>query len=230
MQSTALAENLMLNISVDIKTYEYTDALVVGDYFYYILNLTNPMPEKISDIFSVSVYKPNGDLIEPAQDYEISIEPSASKEIIAKGGKENETAIFPFDIAGDYKIVVESTKPIELYRWISISYERLNETVIQNSYIRTNEKFSYSFDVMPRWQYGLWKEEEKINKKSLEINQEILTLNTDLDRATKEMLNLTVDLNLATKKMNDATQDIKYATYAMLTVAVLTLIVAFRKN
>ena len=206
----ALAENPKLDISIDISTYEYTDAFVVGDHFHYNINLTNPTSERISDDFSVGIYNPHGTLIETIKRYEnTSIEPGESVAIIAKGGYENETAVLPFNIAGDYKIVLESNKSIDFYKWDTVSSITMGNTITENIYIRLNKKFEYNFDVMPKWQYNLWKEEEKINKQSIDQNKKILE---------------------ATDDMNAATQAIKNATYAMFGVAIITLIVAIKKR
>ena len=216
--NTAIAELSRLNISIEIEPYEYKDALVVGDSFYYIINLTNPMSETIYSDFSVSIYNPVNVLIESTRNYTgQKIEPYESIEIIAKGGYDNETAIFPFDIAGVYKIEFKSTKPIEFYK--IISYSGRNET----GYIRTPLESVYYFDVMPSWQYHLWKEEEQINKQSLDLSQKMYEINTDIDTVTKEM-------NQATQDMNNATKNIEKATYGMIGVAIISLFVALKKR
>ena len=210
----AMADNLELNISVDIIAHEYTDAFVVGDFFYYRINLTNPMSEKISDNFSVSVFNPADALIEPMKNYnDISIESGQSIEIIAKGGYENETATFPFDVAGDYKIMLESTKPIDFYRWVEVGSQNGYK---EYRFVRINKKYVYYFDVMPKWQYNLWKEEEKINEQSLDLSQKMFEITNDMGEATQEMKN--------------ATQYILGATLIMLIVAIFTLKATRKKN
>ena len=74
LPNSTLAENPKLNIFINVNTSEYLDAFVVGDHFYYKINLTNPTSERISDDFSISVYNPHGALIETTKNYkEISI-------------------------------------------------------------------------------------------------------------------------------------------------------------
>lgn len=217
LPNSTLAENPKLNISVNISTYEYADAFVVGDHFYYKINLTNPTTERISDDFSISVYNPHGALIETMKNHkEISIEPGESVEIISKGRYENETAIFPFEIAGDYKIVLESNKSIDFYRWVRVSSITGDKKIIQDNFVRRNKKFEYYFDVMPKWQYNLWKEEEKINKQSIDLNNKILQINIDMDKATQDM--------------NTATKNIELATFVMLAVSLIMLFVATKKR
>ena len=228
----AVAEYSKLNVSVEIITYDnYEDAFVVGDSFFYKINLTNPMSEKITSDFSVTVYNPANVSIESTINYTgKTIEPNQSIEIVAKGGKDNETAAFPFDIAGDYKLILESTKPFDFYRWIKIRYTSGNNTIVGDRYIRTPLKFVYYFDVMPTWQYHLWKEEEKINKQSLDLSQKMYEINTDIDTVTKEMNQATQEMNIVTQQMNEATQDMKGATYIMLLVAIISLVVARKKS
>lgn len=212
LSNPAFADEAGLDVFIRILTYKYPDAFVVGDSFYYKINLTNKMADEVSDNFSISIYNPKGGLIGSTRIYERSIKPGENIEIIAKGGKGNETAAFPFDIRGDYKLILNSTNLFDFYRWFKVKSERY----IHNRYIRSSGKFDYNFDVMPKWQYELWKQEEEINKQTLDVN--------------KKMLDLTIDLNSATRNMNDATQKIKFATYIMLGVALLTLLVAFIKR
>lgn len=229
--NSAIAELPRINISIDIQTREYQDAFVVGDTFYYKINLTNPMTETIYSDFYVSIYNPANVLIESTRNYTgQKIEPSKSIEIVAKGGYINETAAFPFDIAGDYKIIVESSKYFDFYRNIELNYVSGNETIQYNMYVRTPIKFVYYFDVMPSWQYNLWKEEEKINMQSLDLNQKMYDINSDIDTITKEMNMATQEMNIVTKQMNESTQDMKRATYVMLVVAFISLYFAWKKN
>lgn len=160
LPNSALAENPILNIDVSIKTYEYADAFVVGDFFYYEIILSNPTAERISDKISIRIYNPH-DVLATKNEMEISIESDEFYKIIAVSGynnETNETAAFPFQIAGDYKIVFESNKSIDFRRLFQVKGD---DKIIQDRYIRLNNKFEYYFDVMPKWQYNLWKEEEE---------------------------------------------------------------------
>jgi len=168
------AQEQKIDVELDIFTYEINDAYVVGDFFYYEINFTNTGTEIIDDTFTISVFDPSGNIMDIPMNYEILIEPNGSYEITAKGGKENETAIFPFDTAGDYKIEINSTKSIDFYRWIFYN----------TTYIRQNKNFKYFFDVMPQWQYMLWKNTELANQKTIEANQRLINLSSDLNTAT----------------------------------------------
>ena len=222
--NSAIAELPRINISIDIQTREYQDAFVVGDTFYYKINLTNPMTETIYSDFSVSIYNPANVLIESTRNYTgQKIEPNKSIEIVAKGGYINETAAFPFDIAGDYRIVLESSKSFDFYRNMELNYVWENKTIPYTSYVRTSGYFVKYFDVMPSWQYHLWKEEEKINMQSLDLSQKMYEINTDIDTITKEM-------NQATQDMNKATKNIEKATYGMVVVALISLFVAYYRR
>jgi len=199
-----LSEELKLDVSIKIETYEYFDAFVVGDAFYYKINLTNPMSEEISDNFSVSVYNPRKELMEQPKVYEMLIEPNKSIEIILIGGRENETGILSFDTTGDYSLVLDATKSIEFYRHI------------KRKYMRFPKKFVFYFDVMPKWQYSLWREEANLNQKML-----------DLTKGTKEA---TIDMNSATKIIKTATNVMKWVAIITLGVAIITLIVTCKKK
>jgi hypothetical protein len=196
------AEELKLNINLDIITYEFPDAKVVGDSFYYKINLTNTGNASVVDNFTVSIFNPQLKLIEQPQIYEKTINPNESVEIKAFGGRANETAVLPFDTYGDYKLVITSTKNIDFYRII----EYTKNGYIYRNYLRYPIEFSFSFDVMPKWQYDLWKETKNVNEKVLEANQ--------------KLINLTIDLE-------NATEQIKNATYVMLFVAVMAFGIAF---
>ena len=214
----AIAELSRVNVSVDILPYEYPDTFVVGDRFYYIINLTNPTNETIYSDFSVSIYNPVN--VESTRNYTRIIESGKSIDIVAIGEDIDEKAIFPFDIAGVYKIKIKSTKPIQFYKLIS--YVGSNQT----GYIRTPLESIFYFDVMPSWQYHLWKEEEKINKQSLDLSQKMYDITTNIDNVTKEMNQATQEMNIVTKQMNQATQDMNGATTKMLIVALISLTVA----
>ena len=108
-----------LDVNVEIVTYEIKDAYVVGDSFYYNITFTNRGSEPINDTFTISISNPSRILIDRPRNYEIHLKPNESRVITAEGGKENETAVFPFDTSGDYKIEIKSTKPIDFYRWIT---------------------------------------------------------------------------------------------------------------
>lgn len=206
LPNSALAENPILEINVSIKTYEYADAFVVGDFFYYEIILNNPTDKKISDEFSISIYNPH-DVLATRDEVEISIEPGEFHKIVAISGhnnETNETAAFPFEIAGDYKIVFESNQSIDFRRLFRV---RGDDKIIHR-YVRLSNKFEYYFDVMPKWQYNFWKEEEKISKQSIDLNKKMLE---------------------ATKDMNTATNTIKWATYIMVFVSIMTLIAARKR-
>ena len=213
----AIAEIQKLNVSIEIKPIVYYDAFVVGDGFNYKINLTNPMSETIYADFFVSIYNPNNVLIESTRNHSgKTIEPGKSIELIGNGGINNELAAFPFEIAGDYKIVLESSKFFDYYRNMKIYREGYNYT----TYVRTRVKFMYYFDVMPKWQYTLWKEEKEINMHSLDLSQKMYEITTNIDNVTKEM-------NQATQEMNEVTKEMNKATDTMLDVAILTFGIAF---
>lgn len=199
LPNPTLAENPELNLNISIKTYEYADANVVGDHFYFEIFLTNPTSEIISDDFSISVYNPHDDAIGTRNFENISIEPKQSYKLIAGGEYENETAILPFEIAGDYKIVFESNKSIDFYNFFKMEE---SEKSIQYNFVRQNTKYEHYFDVMPKWQYNLWKEEEKIN----------------------------IDMYEATQEMNAATNIMIWATLAMLIVSLINLYIVIKKR
>ena len=107
----ACAQEQKVDIELDVISYEINDAHVVGDFFYYKINITNIGTEIINDTFTISVFNPSGNLLD-SRNYTVLIEPNGSREITAEGGKKNETAIFPFDTAKNYKIEINSKKPI----------------------------------------------------------------------------------------------------------------------
>lgn len=203
--AVATADEQKVNVNMKIITYEIENVNVVGDSFYYKINFTNIGNWTVSDNITISVFNPSRNLLAPPETYEIVLKPSDSKAVIAKGGKENETAIFPFDTSGDYKIEINSTMGIDFYRWLVIN----KGNRIYTSYIRQNKNFNYFFDVMPRWQYNISESTEEANRKVIEANQKLLDL---------------------TININNATQSMKTATWVMLGVAIISLIIAFLKR
>jgi hypothetical protein len=202
----SFAQEQKVDVNLEISPQEIRDAYVVGDCFYYKINFTNTGIEIINDTFTISVFNPSRSLIDIPRTYNISIEPNSSRWIIAKGDGENETAIFPFDTRGDYKIEIKSTKPIDFYRWFIVEEDK--------KYIRQNKKFNYFFDAMPRWQYNLWKDTEEANQKIIEANQ--------------KLLDLTIDLNKATKSMERATWIMVIVAFFTLCVAIISGYVAYK--
>ena len=200
-------EEYNLSVDIDIKPYVYEDANVVGDSFYYRIILTNNVSYNesynVSDIFTVSVYNPKGELIEDGpRPYNRTIMHNKTIEIIAKGGPGTKTAAFPFDTSGDYKIVLSSANNyINFYRWLS-----------DGRWVRMSYRYNYSFDVMPKWQYNLLKEEQKLINKSQEINE--------------QNLNVSIENRNFAQNMTDVTEDMLLATKRMLRVSIMTLIVA----
>lgn len=176
-----------IDVDIQIKSYEVQDAFVVGDFFYYWINLTNTGSEVINTTFDISLFSPSRVLIEIPRFYQENIEPSNSVIIEAKGGKANETALFPFDFQGDYMITLSSNIPIDLYRQIEIRKSEM----ITRRYIRQNTILTYYFDVMPRWQYTLWKNSESANNKAFEANEKLLSLTIDLKDLTADLKKLT---------------------------------------
>ena len=195
----SFAQEQKVDVNLEISPHEIQDAYVVGDRFYYEINFTNTGIEIINDTFTISVFNPSRSLIDFPKTHEILIEPNSSMLISAKGARENETAIFPFDTSGDYKIEIKSTKPIDFYRWFIVEEDK--------RYIRQNKKFNYFFDVMPRWQYNLWKDTEEANQKIIEANQKLLDLTIDLKEATNSM---------------------ETATWIMVLVAFFTSLIAYK--
>lgn len=194
----ACAQEQKVDIKLDVISPEINDAHVVGEFFYYTINITNRGTGIINDTFTISVFNPSGNLLD-SRNYTVLIEPNGSHNITAKGGKENETAIFPFDTAGDYKIEINSTKPIDFYQWVSD----------HTRYIRQPKNFKYFFDVMPRWQYDLSISSEL-------ANQKIITLTTELNTATQSMLSATekmVIIAICTSIIAFWTSIIAYITY-----------------
>jgi len=192
---SVLSQPLSLDIEVKIIPYEFTDAYVVGDSFYYQLDINNGGNVTINDTFRIYVLTPNGRIIENVQEYNVSLNPNAALKITAKGGKENENAAFPFETAGDYHLILNSTQPIDFYRRFLTKDGHL-------LYVRQPSSFEYFFDVMPHWQYTLWKQTSEANTKMIEANDKLLSLTAD------------------TKK---ATDTIKVATIVMLIVALIQL-------
>lgn len=209
LPNSTLAEKPILTWNLNIKTYEYTDAYVVGDHFYFEIFLENPTLERITSDINIKVYNSNNDIIGDRNYKDVSIEPNKYERLFAAGGYENSTAIYPFKIAGDYKIVLESNKSIDFFKLFEVKGKGENISEEEWMYVRTDQKFEYYFDVMPKWQYNLWKEEEKINNQSMDLNNKMLQKNIDMDNATQEM--------------NSATNKIKWATYAMFIVSIITL-------
>jgi hypothetical protein len=210
------AQEQKIDVNIDIITYEIKDVYVVGDFFYYKINLTNTGIGIINDTVTISVVNPSGVLIGFPQTEKLFMEPHSSILIIAKGGKGNETAAFPFDVQGDYKIEINSTQPID--------FNRTDERF----YIRQNQHFNYSFDVMPRWQHTLWKNTEEASQKIIEANQKLLNLTGGLVNLTGDLVNLTKDLSEATIRMENATKSVERASWIMAFVAVITLIIAYK--
>lgn len=190
-----------IDVDIQIKPYEIQDAFVVGDFFYYRINLTNTDSEVINTTFNISLFSPSRALIEASRFYPENIEPNNSIIIEAKGGKSNETALFPFDFEGDYMITLSANMPLDLYRQIEIKTDK----TITHRYTRQNIIFKYYFDVMPRWQYTLWKNTETANNKVFEANEKLLSLTIDL---------------------KDLTADLKKLTWYMLSIAFFALWIA----
>lgn len=209
--SLSSAQEQKVDIVLEIKTDEIQDACVVGDSFHYKINLTNTGTEIINDTFRISVFNPSRNLIE-SRKYTIVIEPNNSKLIVAEGGKKNETAVFPFDTRGDYKIEVSATKLIDFYRWVK-----------EGRYVRQTKKLNYFFDVMPRWEYNSWKSSEEANQKSMIANQKSI-------EANQKLLDLTIDLKNATESMETATWIMVTVAVITLSVAVITLFVTLRSR
>jgi hypothetical protein len=198
----ALAEK-KVDVEVNILTYEIKDYFVVGDSFYYNITLTNSGDEIINNTFEVSIYDSSKNQLNNPTKYDINLNLNESTDLLAKGGKENETAIFPFETSGNYRLDISATTPLDFYRWIEIK----EDSYLIRRYIRQNKDFVYIFDVMPRWQYNLYKSSEEANQKIIQTNDKILTLTDD---------------------MNKATQSVKTATWFMLAIAIFTAFIAYK--
>ncbi|ODS39841.1 hypothetical protein BEH94_02900 [Candidatus Altiarchaeales archaeon WOR_SM1_SCG] len=212
------AQEQKVDVDITIVSHEIKDAYVVGDSFWYKVEFTNIGIGIINDNFNISVFNPSGNLID-SRNYDILLEPNESKTINSTGGKKGEVAAFPFDTNGDYKMEIKSKKLIDFYRWFDVKTGKST----YRSYNRQPMTFKYYFDVMPRWQYDLWKDTKEINKEMLDATEE-------MNDATKKSLKLTEELDKVTKEVNDATKNIEYATYAMLVVAFVTLFVSLSKR
>lgn len=205
----ALAQEQKIDVELNISTYEINDSFVVGDYFYYNITFNNTGTQRINDTFSVSIVNPSGNLIDSIRHYDLLIEPNARISIIANGSKENETAILPFDISGDYRMEISATKPVDFYRWVVVGKD---DSRIFLKYLRQNKNFTYFFDVMPRWQYNLRKQSER-------VNHELLRLITEMNNATQ-------NTNNATQRMETENSKTLKITESMLWISIIALIVS----
>lgn len=210
------AQEQQVNVDIEINTHETQDAKVVGDAFYYSIKFTNTGAERIDTIFNLSIFNPSKHLIHSSTRL-IILEPNNSKVITVTGALENETAAFPFDTSGDYKIEIKAREPIHIYRWFTVE----ENGVTLQKYIRQNTTFNYFFDVMPRWEYEIW-------KSTKEANQKIIDANTELIKANKKLLNLTTDLNESSKNMQNATNAMFWVAVITASIAAITAYVAFK--
>lgn len=149
---------------------------VVDDTFYYNITLFNNGSSTINSNFLVQVYGPNDEIISSeAGSFSNRIIEAGQKIELTQNKSATEVTIYPLDISGDYKISV-SSQNIVFYRRFA-----------EGGYAYFPKNINYSFDVMPRYQYELWKKEEKASQKILDINTETLNLNKEVIDYNKEM-------------------------------------------
>jgi hypothetical protein len=181
-----LADDFPVDVNANISTKEIKDAYVVGDFFYYDITLSYRGEKPVNNTFTVNILKPNNAIVSTIN-YPFELQPNTSVEIITKGAtKGNETNwYYPFDIEGDYEIEIVSAIPVDFYRWFPISNDANTKSAIRQT------KFTQFFDVMPRWQYTLWKRTEKTNEDAQKANDEMLKLNKDANKTNLIMLVIT---------------------------------------
>ena len=192
--SCAFAQNKGLDINIQIIGHEIKDAYVVGDNFNYIINLTNKGNESVNDSFIVTVFNPPREIVSGPKEYYREIEPNTAVSIKYELRNGTEVIAIPFDIHGDYKIWINSTQQIDFYR--RYAYEEGGR--IHQGYNRQTKSYEYCFDVMPRWEYALWKKKEEVNNKIIKSNEELRKINEDMRDINRDLANDTITMKNAT--------------------------------
>jgi len=192
-------KDVLIDVKIIPKGIISKDYNVVGDAFTYKVSIFNNDSDTFEDNFSIELYNPNGRIewgSEKEQKFTEELGPYDIVELIPyiNQSENNDTKIWPFDISGDYKLKL-STESRNL---------RFIKQYNQGQVYFPRDYESY-FDVMPLWQYNLFKEESDAANKVFESNRKLIDLTIDLESAT--------DI-------------IKIASIIMMGVAIMTLYIA----
>lgn len=189
--SPVLAQEQNVIINFDINQRKFLDNYVVGDSFSYNISLRNVGNATFNDTFNVTVSDPTGVPID-SRLFHLILEPNITKIITPKGGKENETAAILFKIQGPYVISIESYNFTVNFREDTRVF--LDDVRYYDTYIRQPKKFEFPFDVMPKWQYDLWKDSQKENENILQSTESLKGSTDNLYKSSEETSNLTESL------------------------------------
>lgn len=172
-----------VSISSGIDDSEY----VIEDYQTYNVSIRNIGNNTINTTFTVKVYDPTPNQIGVTRTFAIMLIPNETKSFIPnQTGKDGIIDIYPFDMVGSYKIVVDSEESnILFYRFFPQKVQIDSTRYIPICKYTFQPSFTYHYDVISKadkqWRDTLrnWQTEaqnwqieaRELNKNMLDINQ-----------------------------------------------------------
>ncbi len=183
LSNFALAEKeFLIDVNIESRGIISLDYNVVGDIFSYNVSLKSNNSEAVEDAIRIEIFAPdNRPISKSIREYSKIWESNETKSLIpyTEGKEKNETNIWLFDVAGDYRLSICS---LDLSTKFIKSYEvKKDGRIIGVNYYYQSGCFDYYFSAMPEWQYSLFQKEFAAANKTLNIN-------TKLESATRRMV------------------------------------------
>jgi len=167
--------NDCVNININLTSFEGGNILFVGDVFYYNITIKNTGLSDIQKTFLVDVFDPlNRSLSHRV--YKLELIKSNETQYLFPNQSKSIHDIYPLDVIGVYRIEVKSD---------GVIYHKIYENCAFLEYVTT---YKQSFDVMPKWEYAINKQNEKLQEQNLEMNKESTSLNQQIKQLTIAML------------------------------------------
>jgi len=170
-------------INVSILPTEGRDAYLVGDYFHYNTTLLSISNADVMKNFTVSVYNPENATLSSRTYKNIPIEVSNFASLYP-----NQTNIshdvYPFDLAGVYRIEVISQDYNTVFYHFYPDCEYTYHPI----------KYTYYFDVMPKWQYEANEKLKTVLENNSELQTKTFELTGKMVELNKRMESLTIVL------------------------------------
>ena len=206
-------------IKIDIKPTPSREVFHVGGYFHYNITLINMGNDSMVGDFEVTVFNPDKEMLGSRPYRNVVIEKDGYYNLFPNQTANNSVHdIFPFDLSGVYKIKVNSTKPVNFYKF----YEDC-------AWVRYSTE-NYYFDAMPKWQKEVLDMESKRYENIENLNKNLSKLTGELRDLTWGMKNLTLDLKNITTELRDYSFWLLVITGVLAFVAVCDLISSEKKK
>ncbi len=208
-------------ISLDIKILprERDNYYAVGDVFIYNISVTNIGNNTISASMNIRVLNPDSETIPTDKDFILDLKPQEYK-YFAPQIPNQLYNIYPFEASGTYKIKFTMNETIDIYRFPT-----------ECSYFNVwSVKYTYSFDVMPRWQKDWINSLVDFQKSADIIANETLNANKNIEKLTNYIFILTLINAILAAYLAEKEKVrliFKILFYIVLLIIVVSLILVF---